>query len=60
MGEGEEAEKISINASSVVFVPSRLVHLPIIFKNVSKPVLLVVVGTNAGNMEIIKCALKEL
>jgi len=60
LGEGEEAEKIAINTSSVVFVPSGLVHLPIIFNNVSKPILLVVIGINASDMKIIKCALREL
>ena len=48
LGEGEETEKIKLNTSGLVFVPKRLVHLPLFFKNVKKQLLWVVIGLNIG------------
>ncbi len=48
LGEGEETEKIKVNTSGLVFVPKGLVHLPLFFKNVKKPLLWVVIGLNIG------------
>ncbi len=60
LGEGEEADKLTINTSSLIFVPRGLVHMPIIFKGVKKPLLLIVVGINVGVMKSIKYPLRKL
>jgi len=49
LGEGEETEKIRINTSALVFVPKGLLHLPLFFKNVKRPLLWEVVGLNIGD-----------
>lgn len=49
MGEGEETEKIKINTSSLIIVPGGLVHLPMFFRNVTRPVLNVVIGLSIGD-----------
>ena len=49
MGEGQDAEKIKINTSGLVFVPGGLVHLPIFFRNVRRPLLWMVIGLNIGD-----------
>ena len=48
LGEGEDTEKYTFNTSTCIFVPKGLVHLPMIFKNVQRPFLLVTVGVNMG------------
>ncbi len=60
LGEGKAADKLVFNTSSLVFVPGGLLHMPIIYKHVSKPFLLVVVGINVGNMKPTKYPLREL
>jgi hypothetical protein len=49
MGEGDETEKIIITTSSVVFVPGKLLHLPLFFRNVKRPVLWQVLALNVGD-----------
>jgi hypothetical protein len=39
LGEGKDQEKHTINTTSVVYVPKGLVHLPVKFKKVDKPIL---------------------
>ena len=39
LGEGEESDKLEFNTSSFVFVPTNLLHMPIFFRNVKRPVL---------------------
>ena len=39
LGEGEQQEKHTINSSSVVYIPKGLVHLPMTYKRVDKPIL---------------------
>ena len=48
MGDGEETEKIKINTSSIIIAPKGLLHLPMFFRNVKRPVLNVVIGINIG------------
>lgn len=57
MGEGEEAEKLEFSTSSLIYVPRNVTHMPIVYKNVKKPVLVVIVAPEAGDLgEItIKC-----
>src|SRR3972149_379139 len=48
LGEKEDTEKYHFTTSTSTFVPRGLVHLPMIFKNVKRPFLLVTVGINMG------------
>ncbi len=48
LGEGEDTEKYLLDTSTCIFVPRGLVHLPMIFKKVERPFLLVTVGLNMG------------
>ena len=48
LGEGEEAEKLTINSTSCLYVPKGLVHQPTIYKRVDKPFLVVTMGVNSG------------
>jgi hypothetical protein len=49
IGEGESAEKYTLNTTSSVFVPRGVVHLPLIFKNVKRPFLMMTICFNIGN-----------
>jgi hypothetical protein len=49
MGEGKETEIIKLNKSGLIFVPKGLVHLPVLFKNVKKPLLWFVLALNIGD-----------
>lgn len=60
MGEGDQAEKITINTSSVVFVPKGTVHLPIIFMNVKKPIMLILIGLNMTELKPIYYPLRNI
>jgi mannose-6-phosphate isomerase-like protein (cupin superfamily) len=48
LGEGKDTEKYHFTTSTCIFVPRGLVHLPMIFKNVKRPFLLVTMGVNMG------------
>ena len=48
LGEKEETEIIRINTSALVFIPKGLVHLPLFFKNVTKPLIWTVIALNIG------------
>jgi len=48
MGVEKETEIIKFITSGLVFVPKGLVHLPLFFKNVKKPLLWIVIGLNIG------------
>ncbi|OGO31842.1 MAG: hypothetical protein A2Z29_04435 [Chloroflexi bacterium RBG_16_56_11] len=43
LGEGKELEKIIINTSSSLFIPAGLAHLPQIWKNVTRPIIYLLV-----------------
>lgn len=49
MGEEEEREKIIINTSTCVFVPGGVLHLPLFFRKVERPLLWEVIGLNIGD-----------
>jgi len=49
IGSGDDAESYTINTSGCVFVPKGLVHLPIFFRNVKRPFLMVVTGSGVGS-----------
>lgn len=48
LGEGDDTEKFTFTTSTSIFVPKGLVHLPMIFRNVVRPFVLVTVGINMG------------
>jgi len=48
LGKGEDTEKYLLTTSTCIFVPRGLVHLPMIFKKVTRPFLLVTMGVNMG------------
>jgi hypothetical protein len=50
IGEGKEADKINFNTSSLICMPPNLPHMPIIYRNVKKPFVLVIFAVNAGEM----------
>ena len=60
MGEGKEAEKLAFNTSSLIYIPKNLAHLPLVFKNVKKPLLYVVFSPEAGDLrkKVVKCPLR--
>lgn len=41
LGKGEEAEKYVFSEPTGIFVPKRLVHLPVYFRNVRKPFFMI-------------------
>ena len=43
LGEGEELEKVKFNTSSSVYIPPGVAHFPLIWKNVKRPVMIVVI-----------------
>ena len=49
MGEEEETEQIKINTSSLIYVPGRVLHMPIICRNIKRPILNVVIALNIGD-----------
>jgi len=48
LGEGKDTEKYLLNTSTCIFVPRGLVHLPMIFRKIKRPFLLVTFGVNMG------------
>ncbi len=48
MGQGDDTERITLTTSGLIFVPGRVVHLPIFFKKVRTPLLWIVVGLSIG------------
>jgi len=42
MGEGESTEQISFNTSAVIFVPKNVLHLPVFFRKVKRPSIMLV------------------
>lgn len=58
MGWDKDAELIQLNTSSLVFVPRGLVHLPVIFKNVKKPFIFVIIALGLSEMSTVKYPLR--
>jgi mannose-6-phosphate isomerase-like protein (cupin superfamily) len=48
LGEGKDTEKYLFTTSTCIFVPKGLVHLPMIFRKIKRPFLLVTFGVNMG------------
>jgi hypothetical protein len=52
MGEGEQTEIIAIYTTAFVFVPKGLVHMPMYFRNVKRPLMRILIGS--AEKELIK------
>ena len=52
LGQGDDLEKVVLATPSSVYVPAGVVHFPQIWKNVSRPVLLIVVMPTTGESRI--------
>ena len=48
LGEGEELEKVVFNTSSSLYIPPGVAHYPQIWRNVRRPVMMVVVIPTSG------------
>jgi len=53
LGEEEELEKVKFNTSSSVYVPPGVAHFPLIWKNVKRPVMMVVIVPTISQHKII-------
>jgi hypothetical protein len=55
LGEGEDREKLVFTTSSAIFVPPGVAHFPQIWKNVTRPVMTVVIMPTVGerNLELV-------
>lgn len=49
MGEGKETEIVKLTTSGLIFVPKGLLHLPVFFKNIKRPLLWVIMALNIGD-----------
>jgi hypothetical protein len=49
MGEDKETEVIKMNTSGVIYVPKGLLHLPVFFKKVKRPLLWTIIALNIGD-----------
>jgi hypothetical protein len=51
MGEGDDAERFLIDRTTCIYVPAGLVHAPMNFLRIDKPVLNVAIGLNSGDYQ---------
>lgn len=42
IGEGKSTEQIKLNTSSIIFVPKDVLHLPVFFRKVTRPLVMLV------------------
>ena len=52
MGEGKERDKVVLTTSSAVYVPGGLVHFPLTYRNVKRPVMQVTIMPSAEKRAI--------
>ena len=50
-GEGEDAERFVIDKTCAIYVPRGLVHGPMNFPHMVKPVLNIAIGLNCGDYQ---------
>jgi mannose-6-phosphate isomerase-like protein (cupin superfamily) len=51
LGEGDDAERFLIDRTTCIYVPAGLVHAPMNFLRIDKPVLNVAIGLNSGDYQ---------
>jgi hypothetical protein len=52
LGEGKERDKVVLTTSSAVYVPGGLVHFPLTYRNVKRPVMQVTIMPSAEKRDI--------
>jgi hypothetical protein len=52
LGEGKERDKVVLTTSSAVYVPGGLVHFPLTYRNVKRPVMQVTIMPSAEKREV--------
>jgi hypothetical protein len=60
LGEGEDRDKVVLTTSSAVCVPPNLAHFPQIWRNVTRPVTMVVIMPTAGERKVVPVPNPEL
>ena len=55
LGEGKDRDKVVLTTSSAVYVPPNVAHFPQIWRNVTRPVLIMVIMPTVGerNLELV-------
>jgi len=48
MGEGEDAQPFSLTHTTAIYVPAGLMHGPLVFRRVDRPILNIVIGLKTG------------
>jgi quercetin dioxygenase-like cupin family protein len=51
IGEGDEREKVTFTTSSSIYIPPNTVHFPQVWRNVKRPVMMVVIMPTAARRE---------
>lgn len=46
MGDGDDAEKFVLTSTTAIYVPKRLLHGPLVYKRVDRPILNIAIGLN--------------
>jgi hypothetical protein len=49
MGEGKDAEKYLLTSTTLIYVPKGLVHAPLIYNRVDRPIMNIAIGLNTGD-----------
>lgn len=52
LGQGDDMEKVILNTSSAIYVAPGVVHFPQIWKNVKRPVMLMIVMPTTGESKM--------
>ena len=52
LGQGDDLEKVVFTTSSAIYIPPGVVHFPQIWKNVKRPVMLMVIMPTTGESKI--------
>lgn len=62
LGEEKESEKLTFSTSSLIYVPKNLAHMPIIYKNVKKPFVLIIMSLDAGDLrkKVMNCPVRDI
>jgi hypothetical protein len=48
LGTGDDAERYTLDTSGCVYIPKGIMHLPIFFRKVKRPFLMVIAGSGIG------------
>ncbi len=60
LGQGDEREKVVINTSSAIYVAPGVVHFPQTWKNLKRPVMLVIIMPTTGESKMEPVAINGL